>query len=148
MVTVQAVVTVVQTTLSGTVDDFGDAETEALADIFAALLDCVAPECTVTVSVQAGSVVVTATATDTSTDAVTPEAIEQTALQQQLAASDVAQLSGATASSVSTTSTSTQVEQVVSATSPSPPPPPTPPPLEPPLSPAADGFTLSLAPGS
>ena len=129
--------------MSGTVEDYGDEEQEALKQICVDLLDCEPPACTVGIEVEPGSVIVTATATDTSADATPPEAITAEALSASLAASGVDTLASVEVASVSDpVTTTTTVTTVVMAVPPSPPPPPPPPPPLPPPPPSPP-LTLS-----
>jgi hypothetical protein len=126
--------------MSGTVQDYGPQEKEALKEIYKQLLSCEPPACTVGIDVKPGSVIVAATATDTRADATPPDAVNASALSASLAASGVASLAAVEVVSVSApVTTSPMVSTVVMAMPPLPPPPPSPSPLPPtsPLSPTS-----------
>ena len=63
IVEVEALVTVVEATMSGTVESYGDEEKEGLKEVYMGLLACEEPDCTVSIDVKAGSVIIAATAT-------------------------------------------------------------------------------------
>ena len=113
--------------MSGTVESYGDEEKEGLKQVYMGLLACEEPDCTVSIEVKAGSVIIAATATDTSADASAPEPITASALSAALAASGVDTLASVDVASVSDPVTTTMtVTTIVMAIPPSPPPAPPP----------------------